>query len=79
MTAIPHAAKALTSAFGRLEQASLQLLGAVNGVAGYDNAEGALVDMMLAKTEVRANVAVIRFSDEMYRALLDVLSRPSET
>lgn len=78
MSAIPHAAKALTSAYGRLEQAGMQLLGAVNGVRGYDNAEGALVDMLLAKADIRASVAVIRISDEMYGALLDILSKPSD-
>lgn len=76
MSAIPHAAEALTSAFGRLGHASVQLLGAVNGVGAGGNAEAALADMILAKTDIRAAVAVIRFSDEMYRALLDIGSAP---
>lgn len=76
MPAIPHAAKALTSAFGRLEHSGFQLLGAVNGAAASGGAGDALADLTMAKTDVRAAVAVIRFSDEMQRALLDVLSRP---
>ena len=78
MPAIPHAAKALTSAYDRLEHAGMQLLGAVNGAPGNDNAEAALVDMVFAKAEARANLAVIRFSDEMFGALLDILSKPAD-
>ncbi len=71
MTAISHAAEALTSAYDRLEHAGIQLLGAVNGFARDADAGRAAADMILAKTQARASVAVIRFSDEMWAALLD--------
>lgn len=70
MTAIPHAVVALTSALDRFERASSRMLGAVTGSDG--DAGTALVDMTTAKTQAKAGVAVIRFSDEMYKALLDI-------
>jgi hypothetical protein len=72
VTAISHAAEALTSAYDRLEIASLRLLGAVNGVTEDADAGHPLVDMILAKTQARASIAVIRFSDDMLAALLDI-------
>lgn len=74
MTAIPHAAKALTSAFDRLEHASGRLLGAVNGASGADPAV-ALADMIQAKHQVKASVAVVRLADAMWRDLLELSVR----
>jgi hypothetical protein len=71
MTAIPHAALALTSALDRFGSASSRVLGAVTG--GDDGAvASAFVDMSTAKVQAIAGIAMIRFSDEMYKALLDM-------
>lgn len=71
MTAIPHAAEALTSASGRFERASARLLEAAS--AGESDAMTAsLVEMTEAKVQFKAGVAVVRFADEMWDALLDL-------
>ncbi|MEQ1820143.1 MAG: hypothetical protein ABL871_16195 [Terricaulis sp.] len=75
MTAIPHAALALTSALDRFGHASVRVLEAVTG--GDDTDLGAaLVEMTEAKTQAKAGVAVIRFADEMYEALLQIGQEP---
>jgi hypothetical protein len=71
MTAIPHAAQALTSALDRFELASVRVLEAVTG-AEDGNLSAALVDLSTAKTQAKAGVMVIRFADEMWDALLDI-------
>lgn len=71
MTAIPHAAEALTSALDRFEQTSTRLLGAVSGVTDDDVGEQ-LVEITAAKVQFSAGVALIHFSDEMWSALLDI-------
>ncbi len=71
MTAIPHAAQALTSALDRFELASVRVLEAVTG-AEDGNLGAALVDLSTAKTQAKAGVMVIRFADEMWDALLDI-------
>jgi flagellar hook protein FlgE len=71
MTAIPHAAEALSNASGRFERASASLLRAASGVEGED-AGAAIVDMTTAKIQYKASVAVIRFSNDMWEALLDI-------
>jgi len=75
MTAIPHAAEALTSALDRFGHASLRVLEAVTGVSD-DDFGAALVDMSAAKAQAKASVAVIRFSDEMWRALVEIVQEP---
>lgn len=75
MTAIPHAGMALTSALDRFEHASLQVLGAVTGGHDAKLAEG-LAAMSAAKTQVKASVALVRFSDEMFEALLKIGQEP---
>ncbi len=75
MTAIPHAAEALTSALDRFGHASVRLLEAVTGVDDAD-AGAALVDMSAAKTQLKASVAVIRFSDAMWDALIEISREP---
>jgi hypothetical protein len=75
VTAIPHAAEALTSASGRFEHTSARLLEAASGVGETDVAT-ALVDMMHAKTEVKASIALVRFADEMWDALLELAREP---
>ena len=75
MTAIPHAALALTSALDRFGHASARVLEAVTG--GDDVAIGeAFVDMTEARTQAKAGVAVIRFSDEMFAALMEIGQEP---
>lgn len=77
MTAIPHAALALTSALDRFGHASARVLGAVTG--GDDAAMGeAFVDMTEAKVQAKAGVAMIRFSDEMLAALVELGQEPSD-
>lgn len=71
MTAIPHAAEALTSASGRFERASARLLEAASA-GGSDAMTSSLVEMTEAKVQFRAGVAVVRFADEMWDALLDL-------
>ncbi len=71
MTAIPHAARALTSALGRFENASGRLLEAATG-AGDSDVAGALVEIVQTTTQARASLAVLRFSDEMSEALLEM-------
>lgn len=71
MTAIPHAALALTSALDRFGHASARVLEAVTGADDADLG-AALVEMTEAKTQAKAGVAVIRFADEMYEALLAI-------
>jgi hypothetical protein len=77
MTAIPHAALALTSALDRFGHASARVLEAVTG--GDDVAMGeAFVDMIEAKTQAKAGIAVIRFSDEMFAALMEIGHEPAD-
>jgi hypothetical protein len=74
MTAIPHAAEALTSALDRFEQAGARLLGAVSG-ARNDDVGQQLVEITAAKVQFSAGVALIHFSDEMWSALLDIRAK----
>lgn len=74
MTAIPHAAEALTSASGRFELASARLLKAASG-AGGDIATP-LAEMSQAKTQYKAGLAVLRVSDAMMRELIDIMKNP---
>ncbi len=69
MTAIPHAAEALTSASGRFELASARLLKAASGGGDGDIATP-LVQMVEAKTQFKAGLAMLRVSDEMLRELI---------
>jgi hypothetical protein len=75
VTAIPHAAEALTSASGRFEQASVRLLEAASGAGDGDMATP-LAQMLEAKTQYKAGLAVIRFSDEMFAALVEIGREP---
>jgi len=70
VTAIPHAAEALTSASGRFERSSARLLEAASGVGG--DVAAPLVEMIEAKAQFKAGVAVIRFADEMWDALIEI-------
>jgi hypothetical protein len=75
MTAIPHAALALTSALDRFGHASARVLEAVTG-ADETDLGAALVDMSAAKTQAQAGVAVIRFADAMWDELLRIGQAP---
>lgn len=75
MTAIPHAALALTSALDRFGHASARVLEAVTG-ADEKDLGAALVQMSAAKTQAKAGVAVIRFADEMWDALIEMGRTP---
>lgn len=73
MTAIPHAALALTSALDRFDTASQQLIGAVTGAGGDPGA--AIAEMTMAKSQIRAGVIALRLSDDMWRTLTDLAKR----
>jgi hypothetical protein len=75
MTAIPHAAVALTSALGRFDAAATRSVEAATGADDVAMGE-ALVEMTEAKTQAKAGVAVIRFADEMWDALLSIGREP---
>lgn len=77
MTAIPHAALALTSALDRFGHASARVLEAVTGADEADLG-AALADMSAAKTQARAGVAVIRFADEMWDEILRIGQPPQQ-
>jgi hypothetical protein len=76
MTAIPHAGMALTSALDRFEHAASQVLEAVTGASDDAKFAEGLVALSAAKTQVKASVALVRFSDEMYDALLEIGQEP---
>jgi hypothetical protein len=75
MTAIPHAALALTSALDRFGHASARVLEAVTG-EGDGDLGASLAEMSAAKTQAKAGVAVIRFADEMWDALIEIGQEP---
>lgn len=75
MTAIPHAAEALTSASGRFELASARLLKAASGGGDGDIATP-LVEMSQASAQYKAGISVLRFSDAMLRELIDLTKDP---
>ena len=75
MTAFPHAAEALTSALDRFGHASAHVLEAVTGAGEADLGER-LVEMTKAKVQAKATIAVIRFSDEMWDALVAIGKEP---
>lgn len=77
MTAIPHAAVALTSALDRFEHASMQVLEAVTG-SDDANLGAGLAEMAAAKMQAKASIAVIRFSDEMWNALVKIGQEPGD-
>lgn len=74
MTAIPHAAEALTSALDRFGHAASRVLEAVTGAEGDPGA--ALVELSAAKVQAKASIAVIHFSDEMWHALVEIGQEP---
>jgi hypothetical protein len=75
MSAIPSPALALTRAFDRLERSSARV---INAAQSADGAElpTAIVDQMDAKAQARAAIALVKFSDEMTKALLDLARQP---
>jgi len=77
MTAIPHAAEALTSALDRFGHASSRVLEAVTGADEADLGS-ALVDMSAAKMQAKASIAVIHFSNEMWDALVEIGQEPRQ-
>lgn len=75
MTAFPHAAEALTSALDRFGYASARVLEAVTGVGDADLGES-LVELSKAKVQAKASIALVRFSDEMWDALVEIGQEP---
>lgn len=72
MSATPSPALALTRAFGRLELSSARVLNAAHGDGDLATA---LAEQIEVKAQIRASIALVRFSDEMTKALLDI-ARP---
>jgi hypothetical protein len=70
VSAISQDAQGLDTGFDRLFQAADRI--ARNGAG--DDLAGNMVDMLKARQDVRANVAVVRTADEMIGTLLDVLA-----
>jgi len=75
MSAIPSPALALTRAFDRLERSGARVVNAAQSADGADLAP-AIVDQMDAKAQARAAMALVKFSDEMTKALLDIARQP---
>jgi|CXWL01.1.fsa_nt_gi hypothetical protein len=73
MSASPSPALALTRAFGRLELSGARV---VNAAQTGDDLPAALVAQVEAKTGVRAALALVRFSDDMAKALLEIVRPP---
>ena len=70
VSAISQAAQGLDAGFDRLSRAADRI--ARNGDG--DDLAGNMVDMLEARQDLRANVAVVRMADEMIGTLLDVLA-----
>jgi hypothetical protein len=68
--AIDHGLAGMTMGFERLDKAARRV--ARDGAGG--DLAGDTVDMMRARHQVRASVAVIRTADDTTRTLLDVLA-----
>lgn len=77
MSAITSPALALTRALDRFDRASAR---ALNATRESEDVEltSALVDQRAAITEVKAIRASVRFSDEMWKALLDLSKEERE-
>lgn len=75
MSATPSPALALTRAFDRLERSSARVVNAANSNDGGD-LPSAIVDQIDAKAQTRAAMALVRFSDQMTKALLDIARSP---
>lgn len=77
MSAITSPALALTRALDRFDRASARASAAAQKT---DDVEltSALVDQRAAVTEVKAIRASVRFSDEMWKALLDLSKEADE-
>jgi hypothetical protein len=66
--AISQSLTGVNAGFGRLDHAA----GRVARDGGAGDLAGNVVDLMRARQDVRANVAVVRAADEMIGSLLDV-------
>jgi hypothetical protein len=64
------ASEGISRGFARFERAAAGLASA----DAVSNLPGAAVDLVSAKTEIRANTAVLRASDRLLGTLLDVLA-----
>lgn len=75
MSATPSPALALTRAFGRLEPPGARV---VNAAQGDGDLTAALVEQIEVKTHILAALALVRFSDEMVRELLELGRDPRQ-
>lgn len=71
MTALPPAAEALTSAFGRFDRANAHLVEAATGV-GQADVGAAMVGAMTSRIAAIAAIQSVRFSDDVWKALLEL-------
>lgn len=77
MSAIPSPALALTRAFDRFERSSA---GVINAAAGIGDADLAteLINQQSAVRDVQAALTTVRFSDEMFQALIEIGKEPRD-
>ena len=68
--AIDQALKGINAGFERLDKAARHLA----GMGPQHDAAGSVVDMMRARHDVQANVAVVRTADRMIGSVIDVLA-----
>jgi len=68
--AIGHGLQGLTAGFDRLDRTAA----AIARDTGSDRLAANAVDLLKAKQEVRASVAVLRVADEMTGTILDVFA-----
>jgi hypothetical protein len=70
MNALSVSSEGISRGFARLEGAARRLASA----DATSNLPASAVDLVSAKTEVRANTAVLRATDRLLGSLLDVLA-----
>ncbi len=71
MSAFVSPVAALDAAFARYQRASGAFIGAVSG--GSEDAGAAVAEMIEAKVQAKAVVSTVRFSDEMFKALIEIV------
>lgn len=69
ISAVSSAASGISAAFARLDASAAR-----TAAAPLANLAGEAVEQIIAKTELSANIAVLRTADEMTGSLLDILA-----
>jgi hypothetical protein len=71
MDAISTALVGMTGGYARFDRAASNLVESTSGVSDA-SPETAMVDLMPARTQARANAAVMRAADDMLGSLMDI-------